>query len=609
VVGGRLPLALHRLLLQHLQLDAWTRVDDGMTTSPTSSLQDLSENVSCSSDRIHHPSISSGPPHLLHLRPPPRSVSSGSLSSYDESDLDSCSSLEVDIHEIRSQWRNSSERDRLPLKPFQPFNDLSPSPPSHLFPTTSTPPPTPPRPSMTSLSSVSSRPPHLLSPPIPQILMATNIVSGSSIDPDEYCNNDSDDNINVDVVRGSKNPTTTNQPCINPEDGEKDSIELLANEASSLDTEDAEKDLSEALTSESIHSCSDPEQESTCEEEDLISPPDTPLSPPLSTTALQTLNLRTLTLNQEDPAEDNRLKSTPESPIVDAYEKECLDQPEKMVKELETQAKEGNVSENEDQDNQVREEEVHSSETEKEEDSSDKDEEKEENIAKETPVVNEIENEGVDEAQVNEVEEKVTDVKEIEETGFEDVENLINKIEENGTFVDREEDNESQVIRNNQENESLVNGVLETQNIAEAQASDNQENENQENENQTPEVPDPFVPYRRGRRERDARRRRAAAAAASPSGSPCLSPARKVPVSPSRERTRPNRVTFEEGLSWREGGAARRRTAGGLGNRHFRRSVPQASSSSTSVSTRGRITSPDAVISPLPSLPPPRVYV
>lgn len=37
---------------------------------------------------------------------------------------------------------------------------------------------------------------------------------------------------------------------------------------------------------------------------------------------------------------DNRYTQVPESPIVDAYEKECLDVPEKMVRELENQAKE-----------------------------------------------------------------------------------------------------------------------------------------------------------------------------------------------------------------------------------------------------------------------------
>merc|ERR1711874_476084 len=41
---------------------------------------------------------------------------------------------------------------------------------------------------------------------------------------------------------------------------------------------------------------------------------------------------------------DNRYSQVPESPIVDAYEKECLDQPEKMVRELENQAKESQES-------------------------------------------------------------------------------------------------------------------------------------------------------------------------------------------------------------------------------------------------------------------------
>lgn len=428
----------------------------------------------------------------------------------------------------------------------------------------------------------------------------SNIVPGKSGDTGGYCPNSSDDNVNVvvvDIVPCCKSPTVNNQVCINPEYTKKDSPELLANEEPHLDTEDVEKDSSEALISENTHSCSDLEQESTCEEEEnLSSPPDTPPSPPLSDnsppdierrmaetevkmndailsngkeelelhsrklkqfmkhrdTCSASLNnnnnnnnqnnnnnnnitrqLKSLTLNQEDPAEDNRLKSTPESPIVDAYEKECLDQPEKMVKELETQAKEGNVSENEDQDNQDKEE-AHSSETEKEEDISDKDEEGKENIVQETPIVKEIQDEAVDEPQVNEVEEKETDENEIQENGIQDVENLINKMEENGTHVDNDQESEIQVNKNNQENETLVNGVLETQDTTEAQENENQENENQENENQAPEVPDPFVPYRRGRREREARRRRAAAAAASPSGSPCLSPARRVPVSPSR---------------------------------------------------------------------------
>ncbi|XP_076035745.1 schwannomin interacting protein 1 isoform X2 [Oratosquilla oratoria] len=45
-------------------------------------------------------------------------------------------------------------------------------------------------------------------------------------------------------------------------------------------------------------------------------------------------------LNLQEDVDDNRYTQIPESPIVDAYEKECLDVPEKMVREMENQAKE-----------------------------------------------------------------------------------------------------------------------------------------------------------------------------------------------------------------------------------------------------------------------------
>ena len=49
----------------------------------------------------------------------------------------------------------------------------------------------------------------------------------------------------------------------------------------------------------------------------------------------------TLKLSDTGVDDDNRYCAVPESPIVDAYEKECLDVPEKMVRELETHTKEG----------------------------------------------------------------------------------------------------------------------------------------------------------------------------------------------------------------------------------------------------------------------------
>ena len=49
----------------------------------------------------------------------------------------------------------------------------------------------------------------------------------------------------------------------------------------------------------------------------------------------------TLKLSDTAADDDNRYRAVPESPIVDAYEKECLDVPEKMVRELETHTKEG----------------------------------------------------------------------------------------------------------------------------------------------------------------------------------------------------------------------------------------------------------------------------
>ena len=42
---------------------------------------------------------------------------------------------------------------------------------------------------------------------------------------------------------------------------------------------------------------------------------------------------------KEDGSDDNKMTSSGESPIVDAYEKECRDAPEKIVRELEKEGK------------------------------------------------------------------------------------------------------------------------------------------------------------------------------------------------------------------------------------------------------------------------------
>ncbi|XP_071539118.1 uncharacterized protein Schip1 isoform X2 [Panulirus ornatus] len=334
--------------------------EDGMTTSPTPSLPDLSENVSCSSDRLHHPSISSG--GLLHLR-----QSNGSLSSIDndESDLESYSSLEVDIP--RGDGQDSKiikERDSKSLLDFEVLGYRSRRPSSSS--------------SRSSCCTQDCEGWPLDSSGYAQVILQCNDLSpdhsfyNNNVNELRDCgafiksfydkpkiqlqcnrslsNRVGDDNGNV----GSPGNTAEAGEICNPPTNTPDSADLTSDDENPSDIEqkmaETKVKMNDAILSNgkeelSLHGrklkhyIKHKELKENCG----------------ATASIKHTNNNTMrqpnTLKLPDTNDgDNRYTTqVPESPIVDAYEKECLDVPEKMVRELENQAKEsGEVASSED---------------------------------------------------------------------------------------------------------------------------------------------------------------------------------------------------------------------------------------------------------------------
>ncbi|KAK8382848.1 hypothetical protein O3P69_011419 [Scylla paramamosain] len=292
-------------------------LNHGMTTSLSfSSLPDLSENGSCSSDRLHHPSISSGVHRPTRL---PVSSSLGSLSSIDndESDLESFSSLEVDVtrgpdtpdpravkdrnlldfEALGSLWQrpNWKTADCDPL--LRPTNDLSPH--AHGLCTNN----------VNELSECGAFVKSFYDKP--KLRLESEAV---------LANDPGDDNGNLRWCAASSGNSPVQELC--------DSLAASPDYASEDENpSDIEQKMAE--TKELRESCGAASSVVLANNNNNNNNNSLKQQP------------GTLKLSDTGVDDDNRYRAVLESPIVDAYEKECLDVPEKMVRELETHTKEG----------------------------------------------------------------------------------------------------------------------------------------------------------------------------------------------------------------------------------------------------------------------------
>ncbi|XP_042860655.1 schwannomin-interacting protein 1-like isoform X1 [Penaeus japonicus] len=324
---------------------------DGMShPSPTSSLPDLSENGSCGSDRLHHPSISSGGPnHLRHIR----SSSNCSLSSIDndESDLESFSSLEVDIPRGDVQdSKLAKERDSRSLLDFEVLGYHSRRPSS----------------SSCGFQEVEAWPGDGLT----QLSLQCNDLS-----PDKNTSNNNN-NINELTSSGAfvksfydkpklqlSNDTYVNNRAgddngnVASPDGKSGAGEICNSCTSTPDSagyisedenpSDIEQKMAETKVKMNDAILSNGKEELALHSRKMkqyIKHKELKESCGAAATLKHTNNnaiKQPNSLKLPDTNDgDNRYTQVPESPIVDAYEKECLDVPEKMVRELENQAKE-----------------------------------------------------------------------------------------------------------------------------------------------------------------------------------------------------------------------------------------------------------------------------
>ncbi|XP_068215079.1 uncharacterized protein Schip1 [Palaemon carinicauda] len=321
--------------------------EDGMNDpSPTSSLHDLSEAVSCSSDRIHHPSISSGG-QLRHLR----SSSNCSLSSIDndESDLESYSSLEVDISKGDvHDFRVIKDKDSKSLLDFDVLGYRSR------------------RPSLSSCGFQDTE-----GWPVDSSACLPANIHCNDLSPD-HCLNNNNNNVNELNERGAFVKSFYNKPKlqlitdVNNKLGDDNGNLAVAGDC----PDTTQVCNNQALPPyESADASSDDENPSDIEQkmaETKVKMNDAILSNGKEDIALHGRKLKQYMKHKElketcgaassmklsnmkqpnslkltDTNDgDNRYTQVPESPIVDAYEKECLDVPEKMVRELENQAKE-----------------------------------------------------------------------------------------------------------------------------------------------------------------------------------------------------------------------------------------------------------------------------
>ncbi|KAK7078231.1 hypothetical protein SK128_017362 [Halocaridina rubra] len=324
--------------------------DDGMLDpSPSSSLPDLSsENVSSSSDQLHHPSISSGG-QARHIR----SSSNCSISSFDndESDLESYSSLEVDIpkRDIKN-IKASREKDS---KKFLDFDVLGyrsrrPSSSSGSYQDSEG------WPADSGVCSQASLQCNDLSPDFslscsnnndvndlaecgafvksfydkPKLQLITDVrvnntpgddngnitVAEENNSTEEICSEQTHIAESTDITSDDENPTDIEQKMAETKVKMNDAIlsngkEDLSLHGRKLKQYMKQKELMEACAAASGIKLSNMKQPNS------------------------------LKISDSNDG-DNRYTQVPESPIVDAYEKECLDVPEKMVRELENHSKE-----------------------------------------------------------------------------------------------------------------------------------------------------------------------------------------------------------------------------------------------------------------------------
>ncbi|XP_066957072.1 uncharacterized protein Schip1 isoform X4 [Macrobrachium rosenbergii] len=360
--------------------------EDGMNDpSPTSSLPDLSEAVSCSSDRIHHPSISSGG-QLRHLR----SSSNCSLSSIDndESDLESYSSLEVDnIPRGDAQdfsGRAVKDKDSRSLLDFDVLGYRSRRPSS----------------SSCSGGGYQDSPSEGCWSVVDSSAV---VVHCNDLSPD-HCLNNNNNNNNVNELneRGAFVKSFYNKPKFqlitdvsNRLDDDNGNVAAASagdcpraaercndnNQQQQRRHQQQQQEPEAPHPYESADASSDDENPSDIEQkmaETKVKMNDAILSNGKEDISLHGRKLKQYHMKHKELKEsscgvvgaassmkqlpnnmkqpnslklaaadsndgDNRYTSTqqvPESPIVDAYEKECLDVPEKMVRELENQAKE-----------------------------------------------------------------------------------------------------------------------------------------------------------------------------------------------------------------------------------------------------------------------------
>ncbi|XP_063883303.1 schwannomin-interacting protein 1-like isoform X1 [Scylla paramamosain] len=321
-------------------------LNHGMTTSLSfSSLPDLSENGSCSSDRLHHPSISSGVHRPTRL---PVSSSLGSLSSIDndESDLESFSSLEVDVtrgpdtpdpravkdrnlldfEALGSLWQrpNWKTADCDPL--LRPTNDLSPH--AHGLCTNN----------VNELSECGAFVKSFYDKP--KLRLESEAV---------LANDPGDDNGNLRWCAASSGNSPVQELC--------DSLAASPDYASEDENpSDIEQKMAETKVKMNDAILSNGKEELQLHGKKLkhyIKHRELRESCGAASSVVLANNNNnnnnnslkqqpgTLKLSDTGVDDDNRYRAVLESPIVDAYEKECLDVPEKMVRELETHTKEG----------------------------------------------------------------------------------------------------------------------------------------------------------------------------------------------------------------------------------------------------------------------------
>lgn len=310
------------------------------------------ENVSCSSDRLHHPSISSGPHRPTRL---PVSSSLGSLSSFenDESDLESYSSLEVDVTRGGDTPDPRLAKDGRPLLDFEVLGSLWP------------------RPLWTGECSPAPRPTNDLSPDahgrgannvnelsecgtyVKAFYDKPKLILGSDA---PLTNEPGDDNGNVGWCDDS-NSSSSSSPARAARDSPAAAPDYTSEDENPSDIEqkmaETKVKMNDAILSNGkeelqLHGRKLKQFIKHRELREACSGASSVML------ANNNNNNNNNTLKQQQPGslklsdtggdDDNRFCAVPESPIVDAYEKECLDVPEKMVRELETQTKEGGAT-------------------------------------------------------------------------------------------------------------------------------------------------------------------------------------------------------------------------------------------------------------------------